>query len=59
MFSSVVAWLFLALLLLSARLGAISSTLHLRMLPAHFLLMLSAHLLLMMLCIHLLLRACC
>ena len=47
-------WLFLALLLLSARLRAISSTLHLRMLPAHFLLlMLSAHLLLMMLCTHL------
>ena len=42
---SVLVWLFLALLLLSARLRAISSTLHLRMLPAH--------LLLMMLCTHL------
>jgi hypothetical protein len=53
-------WLFLALLLLSARLRAISSTLHLRMLPAHFLLlMLSAHLLLMMLCTHLLLMMLC
>ena len=51
-----VALLFLALLLLSALLRAISSTLHLRMLPGHFLLlMLSAHLLLMMLRTHLLL----
>ena len=51
-----VALLFLALLLLSALLRAIPSTLHLRMLPGHFLLlMLSAHLLLMMLRTHLLL----
>ena len=50
------AWLFLALLLLSARLRAIASALHLLMLSAHFLLlMLSAHLLLMMLSIQLLL----
>jgi hypothetical protein len=52
-----VVWLFLALLLLTAWLRAISSTLHLGMaLGVHFLLlMLPAHLLLMMLRIHLLL----